>query len=141
MQGFIDQRSRMPEELVPSLASSLLAVGHTKLAEWCNAILVLSPEPSSIFRKAKWGRPEITEALYAALRRPSTDLIRGANGLAEGIDPERADEIVPKFFEDGDGLLIVRAGGEAGLFSAIIAGWTGGRFHENSIPITREITD
>jgi hypothetical protein len=141
IQGFIDQRSRTPRELTRSLATSLLAVGHSKLAQWCNAVLVLSPEHYAIYRQAGWGRSEITEALYAALRRPGKDLIRGAGGLAEGIDPARADEIVAKFFEDGDGLLIVRAGGPAGLFSAILAGWTGGRAHQDSIPLTREITE
>ena len=34
----------------------------------------------------------------------------------------RDDDLVPKFWDDG--LLIVRAGGEAGLFSAICAGWS-----------------
>ena len=139
IQGFIDQRARTPEELTRSMATSLLTVGHTKLAEWCNAMLVISPEHYTIFQQAGWGRDQITNALYEALRRPGKMLIRGADGLSEGIDPARVDEIVPKFFEDGDGLLIVRAGGPAGLYSAILAGWTGGRFHENSVPITREI--
>jgi hypothetical protein len=35
--------------------------------------------------------------------------------------------------------VIVRAGGEAGLFSAILAGWTGGRFRDQSQPVTKEI--
>ena len=139
IQGVVDQRSRTPHELTYSLATSLLTVGHTKLAEWCNAVLVLSPEHYAIYRQAGWKREDITEALYHHLRRPGKALVRGAGGLAEGIDPSRAEEIVPKFFEDGDGLLIVRAGGPAGLFSAILAGWTGGRFHQHSIPITKEI--
>jgi hypothetical protein len=37
------------------------------------------------------------------------------------------------------GLLIVHAGGQAGLFSAICAGWTGGRFREESKPVTKEV--
>ena len=57
--------------------------------------------------------------------------------MGEGILENRVDEMVPKFFDDG--LLIVRAGGAAGLFSAIICGWTGGRVREQSKPITREI--
>ena len=61
----------------------------------------------------------------------------GAQGIGEGIAASRAEEMVPKFWPDG--LLIVRAGGDAGLFSAILAGWTGGRFREESQPITREI--
>jgi hypothetical protein len=41
IQGFIDQRSRTPEELTKSLPMSLLAVGHPKLCEFTNAMLVL----------------------------------------------------------------------------------------------------
>jgi hypothetical protein len=57
--------------------------------------------------------------------------------VGEGIAPSRADEMVNKFWPDG--LLIVRAGGKAGLFSAICTGWTGGRFRDESKPVTREI--
>ena len=49
----------------------------------------------------------------------------------------RADEDVAKFYEEG--LLIVRAGGPAGLFSGILTGWTAGRHRDESKPITREI--
>jgi hypothetical protein len=47
---------------------------------------------------------------------------------------------VPKFWRD-HGLLIVRAGGDAGLFSGIIGGWTAGRFHDNVQPVTKEIVE
>ena len=36
---------------------------------------------------------------------------------------------------------LVRAGGQAGLFSAILCGWTGGRFRDESQPVTREIKE
>ena len=77
--------------------------------------------------------------LHEATTRPGRELIKGAQGLGEGIDPSRADEMVPKFWED-HGLLVVRAGGNAGLFSAIIGGWTGNRFHADVQPVTKEIT-
>ena len=50
----------------------------------------------------------------------------------------RKDEMVNKFWPEG--LLIVHAGGKAGLFSAICAGWTGGRFRDESQTVTKEIT-
>jgi hypothetical protein len=53
------------------------------------------------------------------------------------VDPKRRDEMINKFWPEG--LLIVHAGGQAGLFSAICAGWTGGRFRHESKPVTREI--
>lgn len=137
IQAFIDQRSRTPEELTRSLASSLFAVGHPKLCEFTNAMLVLSPEHYAIFRAAGWTRRKIEEELDRALTRPGRDLVQGAQGIGEGIAPSRADDMVRKFWPGG--LLIVRAGGDAGLFSAILAGWTGGRFRDESQPITREI--
>jgi hypothetical protein len=137
IQGFIDQRSRTPEELTRSLAMSLAAVGHPKLCQFTNAMLVLCPEHYAIYRAAGWDRARITKELHAALLRPGRDLVKGAQGVGEGIDPTRAGEMVPKFWDEG--LLIVRAGGEAGLFSAILAGWTGGRFRDQSQPVTKEI--
>lgn len=139
IQGFIDQRSRTPEELTRSLAMSLVAVGHPKLAEFTNAMLVLSPEHYAIYRDAGWDRSRITAELLKACTRPGSDLIKGAHGVGEGIDPARANETVSKFWPEG--LLIVRAGGQAGLFSAILCGWTGGRFRDQSQPVTREIKE
>ena len=139
IQGFIDQRSRTPEEITRSFAMSLLAVGHPKLCQFTNAMLVLSAEHYAIYRRAGWDRARVTAELHAALVRPGRDLVQGAQGVGEGIDPKRVDEVVPKFWEEG--LLIVRAGGQAGLFSAILAGWTGGRFRHESQPVTREIVE
>jgi hypothetical protein len=137
IQGFIDQRSRTPEQLTRSLAMSLLAVGHPKLCEFTNAMLVLVPEHYAIFREAGWGRDRITRELHAAMIRPGGELVRGAQGVGEGIDPSRGADMVSKFWPEG--LVIVHAGGQAGLFSAICAGWTGGRFRHESKPVTREI--
>ena len=140
IQGFIDQRSRTPEELTRSLAMSLAAVGPPE------ALPVHQRDAGAVRRALRdlsrlpgWDRARITQELHAALLRPGRDLVKGAQGVGEGIDPARADEMVPKFWDEG--LLIVRAGGEAGLFSAILAGWTGGRFRDQSQPVTREIRE
>lgn len=137
VQGFIDQRSRAPEELTQSLARSLMAVGNWKLCEFTNAMLVLAPEHYAIYREAGWDRERITAALQDALRRPGADVIQGAHGVGEGVSAARAAEMVDKFWPEG--LVIVHAGGKAGLFSAICAGWTGGRFRNESKTVTREI--
>ena len=139
IQGFVDWKSRTPEELSKSLASSLMAVGHPKLCEFFNAILVLSPEHHAIFADAGWDRQRIEASLRADLRRPGAALVAGAGGVGEGMPQARAGEQIDKFWPEG--LLIVRAGGAAGLYSAICCGWTGGRFREESQPVTREITE
>lgn len=131
-------QSRTPEQLSRSLAMALAAVGHPKQALYLNVMLILSPEHDSIFRAARWRRERISSELHALLRRPGKDLIAGAGGVGEGILPvSRASEIVPQFWDDG--LLIVRAGGDAGLYSAICGGWTSHRHHDQSQPVTREL--
>jgi hypothetical protein len=137
IQAFVDQRSRTAPELCRSLAMALLAVCHPKLCEFTNAMLVLSPEHYWIFRDAGWDRRRIETELHKAMIRPGKDVIQGAHGVGEGIDPRRVDEMVNKFWPEG--LLVVRAGGKAGLYSAICGGWTGGRFRDQSQPVTKEI--
>ena len=138
VQPFNDQNARTAEELARSMATSLVVVGHTKTVQGPNAILVLTPEHYAIFRDAGWDRRRILAELHRETTRPGRELIRGAQGLSVGIDPARADEMVPKFWED-HGLLIVRAGGDAGLFSAIISGWGGGSKEHEVKPVTWEI--
>ncbi|MDE2794056.1 MAG: thioredoxin [Gemmatimonadota bacterium] len=135
IQGVTEQKARTPEELTRSLAMALAAVGHPKLCEWAPALLVLSPEHYAIYREAGWGRERITGALHEALLRP----VAGAGGVAEGMPPSYRGPLIPKFHPGA--LLLVRAGGSAGLFSAIIAGWPGGRSFDESHPVTREIRE
>jgi hypothetical protein len=57
--------------------------------------------------------------------------------VGEGIPASRAGEQVPKFHDDG--IMVVRAGGPAGLFSAILPGWLAGRNKEELQPVTKEV--
>ena len=139
IQGVTDQRARTPGELTRSLAMALRAVGHPKLYEWAPAVLVISPEHYAIYREAGWDRERITAALHGALLRPGAEVVAGADGVAEGMSPSRERDEVPKFHPDA--LLLVRAGGQAGLFSAILSGWPGGRLFEESHPVTREVAE
>jgi hypothetical protein len=137
IQGVADQRSRTPEELTRSLAMALCSVNHPKMVQAGNAILILCPEHYLIFRDAGWDRARITRELHAALMRPGRELVVGAHGVGEGIAASRANEMVAKFRDDG--LLIVRAGGHAGMFSAICAGWLASRVRGQTEPVTKEI--
>lgn len=138
VEAFVDQKSRTAEALTRSLAMSLVKIGHPKLVQSARAILVLSPEHYAIYREAGWGRGQIERALYEATIRPGKELVAGADGVGEGIPASRAAEQVPKFHEDG--LMVVRAGGSAGLFSAILPGWLAGRKRDELQPVTKEIT-
>jgi len=134
--GCFDQLSRSPESLAASLASTLAVAGHPKKVAQHDALLVLSPEHHRVFREAGWDRARILDELVRAGTRDGAGLVRGAGGVDEGMPAAAAEKRHPKF-RDG-GLQIVRAGGEAGMMSAIIVGWaaTGERGSE---PVTREI--
>jgi hypothetical protein len=136
-EAFVDQKSRTPEALTRSIASSLVKIGHPKLVESARAILVLSPEHYAIYREGGWDRKRIERALVEATVRPGKELVAGADGVGEGVPASRAGEMVPKFFEDG--LMVVRAGGPAGLFSAILPGWLAGRNRLELQPVTKEV--
>jgi len=137
VQGFFDQKSRTPDDLARSFAMGLNAVGHPKIVQSQRVILVLSPEHYAIFAEGGWNRKRITEAIIAGSVRPGKDLVAGAHGVGEGIPASRAGESLAKFYDGG--LLIVRAGGPAGLFSAFLPGWIAGRNPLELQPVTKEI--
>ena len=136
MQGIVDQKSREPDSLARSFAAGLRVVSHPKMVMAPDAFLVVSPEHERVFRDANWSKQQLKDRLGELLMIPGKELIAGSGGMAEGIPEKFKDATLPKFREGG--LNIVRAGGSAGLFSAIIAGW-GASGATGSIPVTREI--
>ena len=137
VQGIVDQKSRTPQSLARSFAACLRAVDHPKLAMAGDALLVVSPDHCRVFIEAGWSKARLLEELETLLLRPADALLAGADGIAEGLPASLAGREVPKFRPGG--LLIVRAGGTAGLFSAIIAGWAASG-PTGSIPVSKEIT-
>jgi len=135
VRGVVDQLSRSPDSLARSLAGCIRAVPHPKMALGFDAILVVSPEHGRVFREAGWSKARLRDELLALLQLDGDELVRGASGIAEGLPEGIAGLTVPKLRDDG--LLIVHAGGGAGLFSAIIGGWINGP--GGSQPVTREV--
>ena len=134
-RGVIDQLSRTPESLARSLAAALRGVAHHKLVFAFDAMLVVSPEHARVFRDAGWSRERLLEELTSLLTIDGAGLVRGAGDVAEGLPEAFGSAQLPKF-RDG-GLLIVHAGGGAGMFSAVIGGWVNGE--TGSQPVTREV--
>ncbi|MFM2046234.1 MAG: hypothetical protein RL383_311, partial [Actinomycetota bacterium] len=134
-RGMVDQLARTPEELCLSLAASLLPMQHPKLVIGFDAILIISPDHGRIFREAGWDRDRVLTELTALTTRHGSGLVRGAGGIAEGVPPHLADAMLPKF--RAGGLLITYAGGGAGLFSSMVAGWANGSV--GSEPVTRAV--
>lgn len=136
VQAVVDQLSRTPESLARTFAMCLRTVAHPKIAMAADAMLVVSPEHGRVFHEAGWSKSMLKKELHFLLQIPVSELVRGTHGISEGLPAKMAEETVPKFRPNG--LHIVRAGGAAGLFSAIIGGWlaSGPR---GSQAVTREI--
>ncbi len=136
VQGIVDQKSRDPDSLSRSFAAGLRVVSHPKMVMAADAFLVVSPEHERVFRDAGWSKQNLKDRLAELLMIPGKELVQGANGITEGIPEKFNDSNLPKFRPGG--LNIVRAGGTAGLFSAIIAGW-GASGTMGSSPVTVSI--
>lgn len=137
VQGIVDQKSRTPESLARSFALSLRSVDHHKLVMHGDAMLVVSPEHARVFTEAGWSKARLREELEALLMFPGEELVAGAGDIAEGMPPTLREATLPKFRPGG--LLIVRAGGPAGLFSAVIAGWAASG-PAGSTPVSKEVS-
>ena len=134
-RGIFDQLSRTPESLARSFAWCLRTVAHPKFVRDYDAIVIVSPEHARVFREAGWSKARLREEIVSLLTLPGAEIVRGAGGCAEGMPEEFAAGSWPKFLPEG--LLLVHAGGTAGLFSAIIGGWKNGP--RGSQPVTREV--
>ena len=78
-----------------------------------------------MFADAGWDRERIVAEISSHLNRSGAELVRGADGIAEGVPEAFASaESLPKFRPGG--LMLTYAGGGAGLFSQIIGGWVNG---------------
>ncbi|HEU0218124.1 MAG TPA: thioredoxin family protein [Stellaceae bacterium] len=136
LQGVVDQKSREPESLCRSFAESLKVMFNVKSAPSADALIVMSPEHERTFRNAGWSKARVYEELYKLTKIPGEDLVGGAKGIAEGGPASRIGTMVDKFRRGG--LMIVRAGGGAGMFSGIIGGWSSSG-PRGSTPITKEV--
>jgi hypothetical protein len=136
LQGIVDQKSRDPESLARSFAGSLKAINNIKSAPACDALIVVCPEHHRTFRIAGWSRTRLIEELFRLCEIPGDELVAGAKGIAEGGLPSLAGKTINKFRPGG--LMIVHAGGDAGMFSGIIAGWSASA-ERGSLPVTREV--
>ncbi len=79
-----------------------------------DSLLIVSPDHGRLYREAGWSRARLADAL--------AELVPTRPGLA-GSNPVE--------------LLIMYAGGRAGLFSGVMEGWVGGA--TGSVPVTVEV--
>jgi hypothetical protein len=126
----IDQVARTPEQLIDSYAPCLRAIYNVSQVTDVAAFLVIGSEHARVFYRAGWSKQRVKDALHEQLQVRVRELKPGF-----GLDPEIDEPTVPKF-KTGS-LNVIRAGGSAGLFSAVISGL--GSITIN--PVTKEIKE
>jgi len=131
----VDQKVRTAPELANVFAACLRTLHSPKLVLAFDAILVIGPEHARVLATDGWSRERLLEELHARLQLPGSELVYGALGIADGVPAHLRDVTLPKFRPDG--ILVVHAGGGAGLFSAMIGGWANGEM--GSQPVTKEV--
>ena len=99
-----------PRSIVDQVSRSAqsLAASLARSLTSQDALLIVTPDHGRLFREEGWGRHQLRDALGAMTR----------GGVR-------------------DDLLIMYAGGRAGLFSGVLEGWVGGSV--GSIPVTVEV--
>jgi hypothetical protein len=135
----VDQLARDPEGLCASLAPALEGVAHPKLRLAFDVLVVVGPEHGRIFREAGWSREQVQQRLFELTTTPAGELVRGAGGSPEGVDPKFVidpDMPVAKFAAP-DRILLAHAGGDAGLFSMVFCSWAAGEI--GSQPVTKSL--
>ena len=134
--GNFDQASREPESLTRSLGMSIRAIGHPKRAPGHDVLIVMGPEHLRVYDRAGWTKERLMQEFEEVLTFPADEIIRGVGGIAEGIPESMAGKMIKKVRPGG--LNIVRAGGEAGLMSALIGGWAASGERGSDL-VTKEI--
>lgn len=130
-----DQMSRTPESLTRHLAMGLKANVSPRLALQFETVLVIGPEHMSRYAEAGWDRDRFLAELERELTYPADEVIRGSDGIAEGMPEFLAGHEITKF--PPGGVHAVHAGSGAGLFSMTFAGWVSGA--SGSVTVTKEI--
>jgi hypothetical protein len=141
-QLIVDQTTRPPRALAGSLALGVEAVGHPKSGAG-DTLLVVCPEHADTLWEQGMTKAELRARIIEVttrrvLDRLATDDIGGGMPLRTGLTPEQLDAPAPKF-RDPKNLHIVVAGGDAGKFSAVFAGWASGP--GGSMPVSRRIPE
>ncbi len=131
----VDQKARTASELANLFAACLRTLHSPKLVLAFDAMLVVGPEHARVFSDDGWDRDRLLAELHSRLQLSGSELVWGAGGIADGVPPEFGELTLPKFRPDG--ILLVHAGGGAGLFSAIIGGWANGTI--GSQPVAKEV--
>ena len=134
-----DQTSRTARALAGSLGMGLEACWHPKQHGAGEILLVISPEHADTLAREKWTKAQVRARIQEVTSRPLRELIRDDES-GEGIPPsalgamteEHLGQKIAKFRRPED-INIIVAGGNAGKFSAVFAGWVSGPMGSSSV--------
>jgi hypothetical protein len=124
-------RSRTAEDVLLTVARSMVGVAHHKATGIGDTLVVFAPEHASTIGAEGWTKARVRRFLWEQLQRPVRELLPGRDG-GEGLPdavlrafaaPERDDTLVPKF-RTPENLKIVVTGGTVGRFTAVVPGWS-----------------
>jgi hypothetical protein len=131
----IDHVSRRPEDLVQTYAGCLRALYNPGQVNDVAAFLVVAGEHANVFYEAGWTKARLKEALAERLWVPMAEVVEGRSGKLQ-MSPEELARPRAAKFRTGS-LNVVRAGGAAGKYSAIISGLGSKGIN----PVTKEIRE
>ena len=122
--GIVDQTSRTPESLTASFAAGLRAIYHPKSYPGPDAFLVMAPDHQRVYREAGWSKAKFKAEIDRLTTVEADSVLVGLDGMQPGVSAAAKGTRVKKFRPGG--FNVVMAGGKAGLFSAILPGWSPG---------------
>ncbi|MHB8384253.1 MAG: TlpA family protein disulfide reductase [Candidatus Binataceae bacterium] len=136
-----DQVSRTARALVGSIGMGLEACWHPKQHGAGEILLVVCPEHADTIAREKWSKTQVRARIQEVTSRPIRELLPDADS-AEGVSPralglvdptpEQLEAKIPKFRRP-EYINMIVAGGEAGKFSAVFAGWFSGPMGSSSV--------
>ena len=124
VQGIVDQVSRTPKSLVASFAAGLNSMYHPKSFPGPDAILVMAPDHQRVFREAGWSKAKFKAEIDRLTTVDADKILSGLDGMLPGVKESQRGTRIKKFRNGG--FNVIMAGGKAGLFSGILAGWSPG---------------
>jgi hypothetical protein len=136
-----DQTSRTAHALCGSLGLGLEACWHPKQHGTGEVLLIVCPEHADTISREKWTKAQVRGRIQEITSRPLRELIPDAES-GEGVPlkalgltnptAEQLEQRIPKFRKP-EYINMIVAGGEAGKFSAVFAGWVSGPMGSSSV--------
>lgn len=119
--GVYNQLAAEPEPLLLQFADALCNLASPNVLGFNENLVVMAGEHAQVIRRAGWSKGQVREFLVRNARRTVADFKR-CGRLPGEVEPE--DETTWRYvMEQPEDVILVRAGGMAGSWSACLPGW------------------